>query len=100
MTDITNQIITFLDVNKAITKIDEILAEFPDYTFEELNKTEILKILENNKIKMQTALKIKLFKANTTDSLLKLNAMLEKETNDDRISNYIDEVVERWKNEL
>lgn len=94
------KILNFLDVNKAITKIDEILAEFPDYNFEELNKPEILKILENNKIKMQTALKIKLFKANTTDSLLKLNAMLEKETNDSRISNYIDETVERWKNEL
>lgn len=91
----------FITQNKAITKIDEVMAEFPELSQKELNQPSITKALENNKIKMQTALKIKLFKSNTTQSLLELNSMLNEETNNDRTSKYISKLVKEWaSNEL
>lgn len=97
----TKQILNFIKTNKAITKIDEVMAEFPELSQKELNQPSITKALENNKIKMQTALKIKLFKSNTTQSLLELNSMLNKETNNDRTSKYIQRLVREWaSNEL
>lgn len=97
----TKQILNFIKTNKAITKIDEVMAEFPELSSNIFKNSEITKALENNKIKMQTALKIKLFKSNTTQSLLELNSMLNEETNNDRTSKYIQRLVREWSsNEL
>lgn len=96
-----DEVLRYIQVNKAITLIDEILAEFPELTAKELYIPEIQKELENNRIRMKAALKIKLFKSNTTESLLKLNKMLDTETNQTKTGEFIDKVVERWKsNEL
>lgn len=96
-----DKIIKYINTTKAITKIDEVMAEFPELTSKELNNPEITKALSQNKIKMQTALKIKLFKSNTTQSLLELNSMLNEETNNDRTSKYISKLVREWaSNEL
>ena len=96
-----DEALRYIQANKAITLIDEILAEFPELTAKELATPEIQKELENNRIRMKAALKIKLFKANTTESLLKLNKMLENETNQTKTGEFIDKIVERWKkNEL
>lgn len=97
----TKQILNFIKTNKAITKIDEVMAEFPELPSNIFKNPDITKALENNKIKMQTALKIKLFKSNTTQSLLELNSMLNEETNNDRTSKYIQRLVKEWaSNEL
>lgn len=97
----TKQILNFIKTNKAITKIDEVMAEFPELSSNIFKNPDITKALENNKIKMQTALKIKLFKSNTTQSLLELNSMLNEETNNDRTSKYIQRLVREWaSNEL
>jgi hypothetical protein len=97
----TEQILNFIKTNKAITKIDEVMAEFPELSSNIFKNPDITKALENNKIKMQTALKIKLFKSNTTQSLLELNSMLNEETNNDRTSKYISKLVREWaSNEL
>lgn len=97
----TKQILNFIKTNKAITKIDEVIAEFPELSSNIFKNPDITKALENNKIKMQTALKIKLFKSNTTQSLLELNSMLNEETNNDRTSKYIQRLVREWaSNEL
>lgn len=97
----TKQILNFIKTKKAITKIDEVMAEFPELSSNIFKNAEIIKALENNKIKMQTALKIKLFKSNTTQSLLELNSMLNEETNNDRTSKYIQRLVREWaSNEL
>ena len=93
--------LNYIKANQAITLKEEVIAELPEYTIKELNTPEILKALETNKIRMKQALKIKLFKSNTTQSLLELNSMLNEETNNDRTSKYISKLVREWaSNEL
>lgn len=93
--------LNYIKANQAITLKEEVIAELPEYTIKELNTPEILKALETNKIRMKQALKIKLFKSNTTQSLLELNSMLNEETNNDRTSKYISKLVRKWaSNEL
>ena len=101
MSDNIDKIIKFITTNKSITTTSEIMAEFPDLNPDILNTPEITKALENNKIKMQSALKIKLFKSNTTQSLLELNKILDSENNNDKTSKFINNLTERWyTNEL
>ena len=64
------KVLKFITQNKAITKIDEIMAEFPELSSNIFKNPDITKALENNKIKMQSALKIKLFKSNTNLHIL------------------------------
>ena len=94
-----DKILNFIKTNKAITLIDEVIAEFPELSLQELNQDEIKQALKNNAIKMQSALKIKLFKSNTTQSLLELNHILQNENNSERINNFIDEITREWKSD-
>ena len=94
-----NKILNFIKTNKAITLIDEVIAEFPELSQAELNQDEIKQALKNNAIRMQSALKIKLFKSNTTQSLLELNHILQNENNSERINNFIDKIAREWKSD-
>ena len=94
-----NKILNFIKTNKAITLIDEVIAEFPELSPQELNQDEIKQALKNNAIRMQSALKIKLFKSNTTQSLLELNHILQNENNSERINNFIDKITREWKSD-
>lgn len=95
------KVLNYIKANQAITLKEEVIAELPEYTIKELNTPEVLKALETNKTRMKQALKIKLFKSNTTQSLLELNSMLNEETNNDRTSKYIQRLVREWaSNEL
>ena len=94
-----NKILNFIKNNVAITLIDEVIAEFPELSQAELNQDEIKKALKNNAIRMQLALKIKLFKSNTTQSLLELNHILQNENNSERINNFIDKITREWKSD-
>ena len=94
-----NKVLNFIKINKAITLIDEVIAEFPELSPQELNQDEIKQALKNNAIRMQSALKIKLFKSNTTQSLLELNHILQNENNSERINNFIDKITREWKSD-
>lgn len=88
--------LNYIKTNQAVTLIDEVLAEFPELNPADLNQPDILKALENNKIKLKAALKIKLFKNNTTQSLLELDKILTQENNDNKSNDYINNLIERW----
>ena len=92
----TDQIIKFITTNKAITKIDEVMVKFPDVKQSDINIPEIVKALENNKIEMQLMLKTKLFKNDTTQSLIELNKILNQEENNSKIIDYINNIAKRW----
>ena len=96
MTSNIDNALKFITTNKAITTTSEIMAEFPELTAEQLNIPEITKALQQNRIKMQSALKIKLFKSNTTQSLLELDKRLNTETNSNVVTDYINNLVDRW----
>ena len=92
-----NKILNFIKTNKAITKIDEVIVKFPDVKQSDINTPEIVKALENNRVEMQLMLKTKLFKNDTTQSLIELNKILNQEENNSNKSNdYINNLTERW----
>ena len=91
-----NKILNFIKTNKAITKIDEVMVKFPDVKLEQLQLPEIIKTLENNKIEMQLMLKTKLFKNDTTQSLIELNKILNQEENNSKVIDYINNIAKRW----
>ena len=90
------RILNFIKTNKAITKIDEVMVKFPDVKLEQLQLPEIIKTLENNKIEMQLMLKTKLFKNDTTQSLIELNKILNQEENNSKVIDYINNIAKRW----
>lgn len=93
-------------LNNDMTLVDELVLELPEeernsfFKYKLNEDKELTEILKQNKIKIKRALKVQLYKAGTTQSMLELNKILENEENNDKISNYIDKVAERWKNEL
>lgn len=93
-------------LNNDMTLIDELVLELPEedrknfFKYKLIEDKELTEILRQNKIKIKRALKVQLYKAGTTQSMLELNKILENEENNDKISSYIDEIAERWKNEL
>ena len=93
-----NRVLEYVITNKAITKIDEILARIPDVNKNELTQ-EVYEALENNKTEMKLMLKTKLFKNNTTQALLELNRIIDNETNNKKIGNLIDKISEKWKSD-
>ena len=95
------KVLNFITTNKAVTTIDEIIANMSDVKADELNTPGILQALEQNKIMMKLMLKTKLFKNDTTQSIIELNKIIDNETNNKQVSDFIDNVAEQWKsNEL
>lgn len=99
---IINNILDIIYANKSITLISEVLAEIPDLKeviFElQLDKNkEIIEALNRNKILIKRALKMKLYRANTTTSLIELNKILDTENNGNKLDNFIDKLVQKWR---
>ena len=90
-----NKILSHIRSNKAVTTIDEVIANMPDTKVDELNTPEILQALEQNRVIMKLMLKTKLFKNDTTQSIIELNKIIDNETNNKQVSDFIDNVAEQ-----
>ena len=95
------EILTYLEENKAITLIKEVMVKFPDVTIEQVKTPEVIKILENHKTEMKLMVKAKLFKNGSPQSLLELDKILDDESVDNqKINNYISKTIKEWSDEL
>ena len=96
-----DEIIRIIKENQDIISIEEVLLDLSEYKKQfyeyELNKNaEILELLEENKTRLKRAVKVELFKKKDTTSLKELNKMLDNEQENDKVTDYINNLTERW----
>ena len=92
-----NKALDYIQSNKAVTTLDEVIANVPDATAQELKHPDVLKALEQNRVMMKLVLKTKLFKNDTTQSIIELNRIIDNESNSKRVSDFIDNIAKEWK---
>lgn len=92
-----HKILDYIQGHKAVTTLDEVIANVPDATAQELKHPDIFKALEQNKVMMKLMLKTKLFKNDTTQSIIELNRIIDNENNSKKVSDFIDNTAKEWK---